>query len=104
LTAFVLACGAQVLPGGQHHLPLTTENLNTEFLGRVAHQAEPMCRTPSGARHGSGCGCQAPCRRRTSAATDATSTGTVVSTVISGPMPTARSYLPIVASVAVVSQ
>jgi hypothetical protein len=47
---------------------------------------------------------QAPCRRRTSAATDATSTGTVVSTVISGPMPTARSYLPIVASVAVVSQ
>ena len=37
MTAFVLACGAQVLPGGQHHLPLTTENLNTEFLGRVAH-------------------------------------------------------------------
>ena len=48
--------------------------------------------------------CQAPCRRRTSAATDATSTGTVVSTVISGPMPTGRSYLPIVANVAVVSQ
>jgi hypothetical protein len=32
------------------------------------------------------------------------STGPVVSTVISGPMPTGRSYLSIVASVAVVSQ
>jgi hypothetical protein len=44
------------------------------------------------------------CRRRTSAATAATSTGMVVSTVISEPTPTGRSYLSIVASVAVVSQ
>jgi len=33
------------------------------------------------------------CRRRTSAATAATSTGLVVSTVISGPMPTGRSVV-----------
>jgi len=37
---------------------------------------------------------QPACRRRTSAATAGTSTGTMVSTVISGPMPTGRSYLP----------
>ena len=41
---------------------------------------------------------QLVCRRRTSAATAATSTGPVVSTVISGPMPTGRSYLSIAAS------
>jgi hypothetical protein len=40
LTTFVLACGAQVLPRGQHHLPLTTDNLITEFLGRVTRQVE----------------------------------------------------------------
>src|ERR1700733_15212686 len=38
---------------------------------------------------------QLVCRRRTSAATAATSTGPVLSTVISGPMPTGRSYFSI---------
>jgi hypothetical protein len=80
--------------------------LRASMLRRMQWEIDDRVSTPPGvpARCPGGQPVRLACRRRTSAATDATSAGTVVSTVISEPMPTVRSYLSIVVSVAVFTQ